>query len=107
MRNVAVAEIQIDTHWHLSIVLAYAHTDCFSGLVHRIVGDEFRAVDIACGVRDCKHNEIGDLLGRAPARIAHAHAGNTEQNIKFAVSLEWQPSLKYSLSYYNWANAPV
>ena len=41
------------------------------GFIHRIVGDEFPTVDITCRVRHGEHDGIGDLLGRAPARIAH------------------------------------
>src|SRR6266404_9391710 len=43
-----------------------------SGLVHGIVGDELCTVDVTCRIRDGKDNEVGDLLGRAPARITHA-----------------------------------
>src|SRR5260370_23043992 len=43
-----------------------------SGFVHGIVGDELCAVDVTCRIRDGKDDEIGYLLGRAPARITHA-----------------------------------
>src|SRR5258705_9515408 len=42
-----------------------------SGFVHSIVGDELCAVDVTCRIRDGKDDEIGYLLGRAPARITH------------------------------------
>src|SRR6478609_3486616 len=52
-----------------SLIGSPAHA---SGLVHGIVGDELCAVDVTRRLRDGKDNEIGDLLGRAPARITHA-----------------------------------
>ncbi len=46
-----------------------------SGLIHRIIGDELGAIDVARRVRNREDDEIGDFLGRAPARVAGALIG--------------------------------
>src|SRR5258708_8272330 len=62
-----------------------------SGFVHGIVGDELCAVDVTCRVRDGKDDEIGYLLGRAPARITHAlMLDQSDRSLAASSGLSWR-----------------